>query len=45
MSDYAQLNLKANDQITLRNAGTIPDPAKLVSGNWTTAYMIIYGYK
>ncbi|MEQ8176430.1 MAG: hypothetical protein ABRQ26_15370 [Syntrophomonadaceae bacterium] len=45
MSDYAQLDLKAHDKITIRNAGTEPDPAELVSGNWVTAYMLIYGYK
>lgn len=36
------LTLKASDNLTIRNVNTIPDPATLRTGNFTTAYVLIY---
>lgn len=36
------LTLNANDRVTIRNSGTIPDPATLRTGDFTTAYVLIY---
>lgn len=36
------LTLNANDRVTIRNSGTIPDPAVLRTGDFTTAYVLIY---
>jgi hypothetical protein len=36
------LNLKALDNVTIRNVNTIPDPATLRVGNFITAYVLIY---
>ncbi|MGE5390806.1 MAG: BclA C-terminal domain-containing protein [Deltaproteobacteria bacterium] len=36
------LALKAGDRVTVRNVATSPDPAALRTGDFTTAYMLIY---
>lgn len=36
------LTLKALDNVTIRNVNTIPSPATLRIGNFTTAYVLIY---
>ncbi|HBQ27686.1 MAG TPA: hypothetical protein DD791_14930 [Syntrophomonas sp.] len=36
------LTLKALDNVTIRNVNTIPSPATLRIGNFTTAYLLIY---
>lgn len=42
ISATTTLTLNANDRVTIRNSGTIPDPATLRSGDFTTAYVLIY---
>lgn len=36
------LTLNAADRVTIRNVNTLPDPATLRIGNFTTAYVLIY---
>lgn len=36
------LTLSAGDRVTIRNVATLPDPATLRSGDYTTAYLLIY---
>jgi len=36
------LTLNAGDRITIRNIATSPDPAMLRSGDFTTAYVLVY---
>lgn len=36
------LTLNASDRVTIRNVATVPDPATLRTGDFTTAYMLIY---
>lgn len=36
------LTLEAGDRVTIRNVATSPDPATLRTGDFTTAYMLIY---
>ncbi|ABI69288.1 hypothetical protein [Syntrophomonas wolfei] len=36
------LTLSALDNVTIRNINTIPDPATLRIGNFTTAYVLLY---
>jgi len=36
------LVLNAGDRVTIRNVATSPDPATLRTGDFTTAYMLIY---
>lgn len=38
----ASLELEANDTVTIRNVNTSPDPAMLRTGDFTTAYVLIY---
>ena len=36
------LALNAQDRVTIRNVNTIPDPATLRTGDFTTAYVLLY---
>jgi len=42
ISGTTSLALNADDRVTLRNVATSPDPATLRTGDFTTAYMLIY---
>lgn len=42
ITSSTSLTLTANDRVTIRNAGTSPDPATLREGETTTAYVLIY---
>jgi len=36
------IGLKAGDTVTILNANTVPDPANLREGDFTTAYVLLY---
>ena len=42
LSGTTSLTLNAGDRVTIRNSGTAPDPATLRSGDFTTAFVLIY---
>lgn len=42
MTGTASFTLEAGDRITIRNVNTIPDPANLRTGDFTTAYVLLY---
>jgi len=42
ISGTTSLALNADDRVTLRNVATSPDPATLRTGDFTTAYILIY---